>query len=76
VIALLDELSDEARAMGAVNTVVNRNGRLIGHNTDGSGWALGLSPRPARCRPALRGAAGCRRRRLGHRPCGAAPGSR
>ena len=37
VIALLDELSDEARAMGAVNTVVNRNGRLIGHNTDGSG---------------------------------------
>ena len=37
VIALLDELSDEARAMGAVNTVVIRNGRLIGHNTDGSG---------------------------------------
>ena len=42
VIPLLDELSDEARAMGAVNTVVFRGGRLIGHNTDGSGWAWGF----------------------------------
>jgi len=42
VIPLLDELSEEARAMGAVNTVVARDGRLIGHNTDGSGWAWGL----------------------------------
>ncbi|HSW09091.1 shikimate dehydrogenase [Aquabacterium sp.] len=39
VLPLLDDLSDEARAMGAVNTVVQRDGRLIGHNTDGSGWA-------------------------------------
>lgn len=37
VIPLLDELSDEARAMGAVNTVVHRDGKLIGHNTDGWG---------------------------------------
>ncbi|MFT4192024.1 MAG: shikimate dehydrogenase [Comamonas sp.] len=42
VIPLLDDLSDEARAMGAVNTVVNQGGRLIGHNTDGSGWWDGL----------------------------------
>ncbi len=42
VIPLLDELSDEARAMGAVNTVVLRGGRLIGHNTDGSGWRWGF----------------------------------
>ncbi len=42
VIPLLDELSDEARSMGAVNTVVFRGGRLIGHNTDGSGWAWGF----------------------------------
>lgn len=42
VIPLLDELSDEARAMGAVNTVVARQGRLVGHNTDGSGWAWGF----------------------------------
>lgn len=42
VIPLLDELSDEARAMGAVNTVVFREGRSIGHNTDGSGWRWGF----------------------------------
>ncbi len=42
VIPLLDELSDEARAMGAVNTVVFQGGRLIGHNTDGSGWTWGF----------------------------------
>ncbi|MDP1565655.1 MAG: shikimate dehydrogenase [Polaromonas sp.] len=42
VLPLLDELSPEAEAMGAVNTVVIRNGRLMGHNTDGSGWAWGL----------------------------------
>ena len=42
VIPLLDELSDEARAMGAVNTVVFRDGKATGHNTDGSGWAWGF----------------------------------
>ncbi len=42
VLPLLDELSPEAEAMGAVNTVVLRGGRLIGHNTDGSGWAWGF----------------------------------
>lgn len=43
VIPLLDSLSDEARAMGAVNTVVFRDGQAIGHNTDGSGWAWGFT---------------------------------
>ena len=43
VIALLDDLSEEARAMGAVNTVVCRDGKLVGHNTDGSGWSWGFS---------------------------------
>jgi shikimate dehydrogenase len=38
IVPLLDELSDSARAIGAVNTVVLRDGRLIGHNTDSSGW--------------------------------------
>ncbi len=42
VIPLLDELSDEAREMGAVNTVVARDGRWVGHNTDGSGWSWGF----------------------------------
>ncbi len=42
VIPLLDDLSDEARAMGAVNTVVFKDGKATGHNTDGSGWAWGF----------------------------------
>lgn len=43
VIPWLDDLSDDARAMGAVNTVVLRGGRAVGHNTDGSGWAMGFA---------------------------------
>lgn len=42
VIPFLDELSDEARLIGAVNTVVNRNGTLIGYNTDGKGFFKSL----------------------------------
>ena len=42
VMPLLDDLSVEARAIGAVNTVTCRAGRLTGHNTDGPGWAWGL----------------------------------
>ena len=38
VVPLLDELSDGARAIGAVNTVVVRDGKLIGYNTDTSGF--------------------------------------
>lgn len=37
---LCDELSDVARLCGAVNTVANRNGRLVGTTTDGLGWVL------------------------------------
>lgn len=39
VVPLLDDLSDSARAVGAVNTVVFQQGRRIGHNTDCSGFA-------------------------------------
>ncbi|MBC8748739.1 MULTISPECIES: shikimate dehydrogenase [Paraburkholderia] len=39
VIPLLDELSDDARALGAVNTVLFQHGKRIGHNTDWSGFA-------------------------------------
>lgn len=42
VIPLLDALSEEARAIGAVNTVVREGERLVGYNTDGSGWAWGF----------------------------------
>lgn len=39
VIPLLDELSETARAIGAVNTVVRRGGKLYGDNTDFAGMA-------------------------------------
>jgi shikimate dehydrogenase len=42
VVPLLHELSDVARALGAVNTVVLSNGRRIGHNTDWLGFAEGF----------------------------------
>lgn len=38
VLAYLDDLSPAASMIGAVNTVVNRDGRLLGHNTDGYGF--------------------------------------
>ena len=38
IVELLDELSPAARLIGAVNTVVNDNGRLTGYNTDGVGY--------------------------------------
>jgi shikimate dehydrogenase len=44
VVELLDELSPAARAIGAVNTVVVRNSRLVGYNTDTTGFE-----RAARC---------------------------
>jgi shikimate dehydrogenase len=39
IIPYLDELSDHARALGAVNTVILKDGRKIGENTDWSGFA-------------------------------------
>lgn len=42
IIPLLDEVDPLAAAIGAVNTVVNINGRFIGYNTDGEGFIRGL----------------------------------
>ena len=42
VIQYLDELAPSARLIGAVNTVVNKNGTLIGYNTDGKGFFKSL----------------------------------
>jgi shikimate dehydrogenase len=39
VIPLLDDLSEDARALGAVNTVVLKDGKRVGHNTDWFGFA-------------------------------------
>lgn len=42
VIPYLHELSADAKRMGSVNTIVNKNGRLVGHSTDGQGFILSL----------------------------------
>ena len=42
VVEYLDRLSDAARLMGAVNTVVNDDGELFGENTDGKGFLRAL----------------------------------
>ncbi|HEV8670296.1 MAG TPA: shikimate dehydrogenase [Candidatus Limnocylindria bacterium] len=43
VLGLVDELADEARRIGAVNTIVRRASRLLGDNTDGYGFARALA---------------------------------
>jgi shikimate dehydrogenase len=61
VMPLLDELSEEARAIGAVNTVVREGERLVGYNTDASGWAWGFKralPKADLSRVVLLGAGG------------------
>jgi shikimate dehydrogenase len=44
IIPFLDGIDDLALSIGAVNTVVNDNGKLIGYNTDGYGFIKGLEP--------------------------------
>lgn len=43
VAGLVDEMDDTARMLGAVNTIVNRDGRLMGTNTDGAGFVRSLA---------------------------------
>jgi shikimate dehydrogenase len=43
VMQYLDEISQSAKLIGAVNTIVNDNGRLFGENTDGKGFMISLS---------------------------------
>ena len=61
VIPLLDDLSEEARAIGAVNTIVREGERLVGYNTDGPGWSWGFRrvlPKADLSRVVLLGAGG------------------
>ena len=61
VIPLLDELSEAASDLGAVNTVVLRDGRRLGRNTDWSGYGRAFRrvlPEATRDRVALVGAGG------------------
>jgi shikimate dehydrogenase len=41
--AVLDEIEEVAAMVGAVNTIINRNGKLIGHNTDAVAFLQALS---------------------------------
>ncbi len=43
VIPFLDNLDETAQLIGAVNTIVNKKGKLIGYNTDGLGFIRSLS---------------------------------
>jgi len=43
VISLVDELDGSAKSVGAVNTIINRDGLLIGYNTDVYGFAHALT---------------------------------
>lgn len=51
ILPLLDDIDPDAARIGAVNTVVNRNGYLVGYNTDSSGFLrssredLGFDPK-------------------------------
>lgn len=42
IIPLLDRIEGDAGVFQSVNTVVNKNGRLYGYNTDGEGFSLSL----------------------------------
>ncbi|MBO5060879.1 MAG: shikimate dehydrogenase [Clostridia bacterium] len=42
ILKYLDEVSEQAKRYGAVNTVVNKDGRLIGFNTDADGFYMSL----------------------------------
>lgn len=65
IMPLLDEIDSNARAAGAVNVVVNRNGRLVGYNTDGDGLIISLKKdlgfNPEGSRVVLVGAGGAAR---------------
>ena len=67
VIPYLDQLSEEACLIGAVNTVVNREGTLIGYNTDGKGFFKSLpSFKISKKRLVLLGAGGAAKAILAH----------
>ena len=63
IIPLLDEIDEEARRIGAVNTIRNDNGRLTGYNTDADGLMRDLAEvlPPAGRRVAILGAGGAAR---------------
>jgi len=43
VVSFLDDLSEEAKFIGSVNTIINSKGKLVGLNTDGKGFMSSLA---------------------------------
>ena len=72
-LAHVDELSLEAADIGAVNTIVLRRGRRVGHNTDSWGFAESFREGLPGVIPGIRGAVRSRRRRAGGRSCASGP---
>ncbi len=62
---LVDELSPDARLSGAINTIVNSENKLIGHNTDGEGFIKSLEEStgilPKHCAALVLGSGGAAR---------------
>ena len=70
VLPLLDDVTDEARQIGAVNTVtIGADGRLVGYNTDRTGFRLSFEETLGRAAIAGKTAAADRRRRRRPRGC-------
>jgi len=66
IMSYLDHSSDDARIIGAVNTIHVQNGKIIGHNTDGIGFLNALKEaghEPAGMRVAMLGAGSGRKMR-------------
>jgi shikimate dehydrogenase len=64
VFSLMDDVSEAARALGAVNTIINRDGRLSGDNTDAAGlarWMTSVGIQPQEKRALVIGAGGAAR---------------
>lgn len=65
VIPMIDELADSAKAVGAVNWIINDGGTLIGHNTDAPGFYRALTElggfQVAGCNAVVLGAGGAAR---------------
>lgn len=64
VMKYVDELTEAARHIGAVNTIVNKGGNLLGHNTDASGYLRALEQanlKPAAQNVLILGAGGAAR---------------
>ena len=74
VVPLIDKLTEEAQATGAVNTLTREGRRLVGHNTDVPGFAAALDKLVGRQKMPRQAVVLGRRRRRARRRLRADPG--